>query len=302
MPMPVRRNPSERPRAPRPSRRGALPQPTWVHRLCTWLTRWLRPRALGGWFARRLEHAIEFSEVPIALQRLGPGLDGLRVALISDLHAGLVLRSAELARIFDRLADRSPDLVLLAGDLIDSRPEDALELGAGLAKLSPRHGIFAVPGNHDRGVESGLRLWREALEAHAVRVLMNDGVRIEEGGDGLWLAGVDDLGLGRPDLGRALDGCRSDEPILLITHQPDLFVEAVHVGVDLTVAGHTHGGQIVLAGFAPWMRSHSRLGWYHGHYRAEGTQLYVGRGAGVTFLPLRIGARPEIPILTLHGD
>jgi predicted MPP superfamily phosphohydrolase len=159
-----------------------------------------------------------------------------------------------------------------------------------------------VPGNHDRGVEPDLRLWRGALEAHGVRVLVNDGVRIEEDGGRLWLAGADDLGLGRPDLGRALAGCRPDEPILLMTHQPDLFVEATHAGVDLTVAGHTHGGQIVIAGFAPWLRNHSRLGWYRGHYRAEGAQLYVGRGVGATFLPVRIGAPPEIPILTLHGD
>jgi predicted MPP superfamily phosphohydrolase len=301
MSKPERRNPSERPLAPRPSRRSALPGPTWVHHLCTWFTRWLRPRALGRWLARRLEHAIEFSEIPIAIGRLGPGFDGLRVALISDLHAGLVLRTAEVARIFDRLADLSPDLVLLAGDLIDSRPEDVLDLGEGLSKLSPRHGVFAVPGNHDRGVEPELRAWREALEAHGVRVLMNCGVRIEDGGDALWLAGVDDLGLGKPDLERALRGCDADEPVLLMTHQPDLFVEAAYTGVDLTVAGHTHGGQIAFAGVAPWMRKHSSLGWFRGHYRVGAAQLYVGRGAGVTFLPIRIGARPEIPIFTLHG-
>ena len=300
MPVPERRNPRERPRAPRPSRHGALPEPTWVHRLCTRLTRWLRPRWAGNWLAQRLERALEFSEPTIELARLGVGFDGLRVALVSDLHAGLVLRQAEVARIFERLAEQEPDLVLLAGDLIDSRPEDVLELGAGLSKLAPPLGVFAVPGNHDRGVESDLRVWLETLGSHGVRVLVNEGVRLCAGGDGLWLAGVDDLGMGQADLERALDGCDDEEPILLMSHQPDVFLEAAWTGVDLTVSGHTHGGQISLFGFAPWMRAHSRLGWFRGHYRRDSAQLYVGRGAGVTFLPVRIGARPEIAILTLR--
>lgn len=302
MPVPERRCPTQRPRAPRPSKHGALPQANWVHRLCTRFTRWLRPRAAGHRLAAGMERSVEFSQVPIALGRLGPGFDGLRVALVSDLHAGLVLRSAELTRIFDRLAEEAPDLVLLGGDLIDSHPDDVEDLAGGLAKLAPRLGSYAVPGNHDHGVEPGLERWCAMLEAHGVRLLVNRGERIEQAGDSLWLAGVDDLGLGQPDLERALDGAHPHEPVLLVTHQPDVFVEAAWSGVDLTVAGHTHGGQISLGGFAPWARAHSQLGWIRGHHRLDAAQLYVGRGTGATFLPVRIGAPPEIPILTLCGE
>jgi predicted MPP superfamily phosphohydrolase len=299
MPTPERRPHADRPRAPRPGRRASLPQSTLFHHVSTWLTRAVGRTWLGDWLFRRLYGALEFNVVPVRMGRLGARLDGLRVAFVSDLHVGGLVRSAQVVRIFDRLADLEPDLVVLGGDLIDAHPDDAFELAGGLHKLAAPHGVVAVPGNHDRGVERDLALWREALEANGVRVLINDGTRIAAGGDSLWVAGVDDLGLGEPDLERALRGCREDEPALLVTHQPDLFVEAAHVGVDLTLAGHTHGGQITFGGFAPWIHKYSRLRFFHGHYRIGQAQLYVGRGAGVTFLPLRIGAPPEIPILEL---
>ena len=299
MPTPERRPHADRPRAPRPSRRASLPQSTLFHHVSTWFTRRIARTWLGRWLFRRLEEALEFNTVQVRMGRLGAGLDGLRVAFVSDLHVGGLLRSEQVVRMFDRLSDLEPDLIVLGGDLIDSRPEDAFELAGGLRKLGAPHGIVAVPGNHDRGVERELAVWREALEAHGVRVLINDGTRIAAGGDSLWIGGVDDLGLGEPDLERALRGCGPEEPALLVAHQPDLFIEAAHVGVDLTLSGHTHGGQISLGGFAPWMWKHSRLGFFHGHYWIGEAQLYVGRGAGVTLVPVRIGAPPEIPILEL---
>ena len=100
------------------------------------------------------------------------------------------------------------------------------------------------------------------------------------------------------DLGAALAGRREDEPAVLLSHHPDLFVESARHDIALQLSGHTHGGQVRLFGWAPI--THSRNGYYSGLYERNGSRLYVGRGVGVSFAPVRVGARPEVPILRLR--
>jgi len=204
---------------------------------------------------------------------------------------------ADLCRIFERVARAEPDLVCLGGDLIEDRPEQILLLGKALSLLQPPLGIFAVPGNHEYDAEPGLMLWRSTLEEHGVEVLINRGQRVIRNGDSLWLAGVDDLSLGRPDLTQALRGAGEDEPVLLLSHHPDFFYESSHAGVDLTLSGHTHAGQITLFGRVPLQ--HTLLGYWCGLFEEEGARLYVGRGAGTTKLPLRVNAPAEVPLIRL---
>jgi uncharacterized protein len=155
-----------------------------------------------------------------------------------------------------------------------------------------------VPGNHDRYADPELATWRPFLEKRGVRVLVNEGLRIEVDGDPLWLAGVDDLGLGTPDLEAALAGARESEPVLLLSHHPDLFWEAAAVGVDLTLSGHTHAGQVTFLGRA--FTRHTLLGFWRGRFEIDGAQLYVCRGAGTSGLPLRVNAPGEVSLLTLR--
>jgi predicted MPP superfamily phosphohydrolase len=128
-----------------------------------------------------------------------------------------------------------------------------------------------------------------------VQVLMNRGVRLWHQDAALWLCGVDDLTEGEPRLAEALAGRRSGEASLLLSHHPDLFREASARGVDLQLSGHTHGGQIRILGWSPL--HHSRFHWVNGLYSRGDSRLYVGRGAGVTALPVRIGTRAEITLL-----
>ena len=122
------------------------------------------------------------------------------------------------------------------------------------------------------------------------RSLQRDGYR--------WIAGVDDLMRGRPDLDSALAGAHDHEPVLLLSHHPDFFFESADAGVDLTLSGHTHGGQVLLFGRTPLR--HTRFGYWSGHFEDRGARLYVGRGAGLGFPPVRIGARGEVPVLELR--
>jgi hypothetical protein len=190
--------------------------------------------------------------------------------------------------------------VCLGGDLINLFEHETHLLRKGLALLEPPLGRFAVPGNHEYHAAEEPQLWRSVLEDCGVEVLWNRGCRIARGGASLWLCGVDDLRRGEPDLAQALDGAADHEPRVLLSHNPDLFIDAARAGVDLQLSGHTHGGQITIGGYTPLR--HSRYGFWAGHYAREGAQLYVGRGVGTTALPLRIGAPAEIVLVELSVE
>ncbi|MEM7199190.1 MAG: metallophosphoesterase [Planctomycetota bacterium] len=271
-----------------PWRRVASLGTATVNRLLDKLT----PRGLLHRFVQR---GLQFTDVDVTLERAGPGLDGLRIAFLSDLHAGSFMSELDLCRIFARIARLEPDLVCLGGDLINTFDREILLLREPLRLLSPPLGVFAVPGNHDHFYGRDIGLWEAFLQAQGVRVLINGGERVERDGDSLWVAGVDDLTEGKPDLAAALSGHRDGEPVLLLSHHPDFFFEAAAAGVELTLAGHTHGGQVMLFGRTPL--KHSKFGYWGGLYQEEEASLYVSRGVGVTFLPLRIGAPSEVPML-----
>lgn len=247
---------------------------------------------------RRVRAQLELPELSLPLRAGAPGIDGLRLAFVSDVHAGSFLDEDDLEELFARVQDAGPDLVLLGGDLINTREREILMFRRALTRLRPRFGTFAVPGNHDHFFGPDIGLWTAFLQEHGVEVLLNRGCRVEHGGGSLWLGGVDDLTEGVPDLAAALRGRRGGEPAVLLSHHPDFFFEAAAADVDLTLAGHTHGGQIRLGGWAPI--HHSRFGYERGWFVENDCRLYVGRGVGVTVVPLRIDAPPEIPIVTLR--
>jgi predicted MPP superfamily phosphohydrolase len=263
------------------------------------LNRLLDRLPIGHWLHRRIRRALQMPELEFELPRGGGGLDGLRIAFVSDVHAGSFLDEDDLCRIFERIAGGEPDLVLFGGDLVNTRERELLLFQKPLQLLRPRLGMFAVPGNHDLFWGPDIGLWTSFLHEQGVVVLRNLGHRIERAGASLWLCGVDDLTEGQPDLSRALAGRRDGEPAILLSHHPDFFFEAAAVDVELTLAGHTHGGQIRWRGRAPI--HHSRFGYEQGWFRENGCALYVGRGVGVTVLPLRIDAPPEIPMITLRA-
>lgn len=250
------------------------------------------------WLHARAQAALEIHDVDIPLRRGGAGLDGLRIAFLSDLHAGACLDADGLSRVFSRVMAQAPDLICFGGDLINTRPREIELFRAPLRQLRAPLGVFAVPGNHDHFYGGDLAPWVELLESSGVRVLRNQGVQLGRDGSGLWLAGVDDLTEATSDLAASLQGWNRRDPVVLLSHHPDFFVESAAVGIDLTLSGHTHGGQVLLFGKTPF--KHSRFGWWRGLVGVGDALLYVSRGVGVTFLPVRIGARAEVPVLRLR--
>jgi predicted MPP superfamily phosphohydrolase len=264
-------------------------------------------RCLGriGWMRalrRSSLRRVEVTDVPLAVDRRHAGLDGLRIAFLSDLHAGSYGGSEELSALFARTMALRPDLVCLGGDLINTRADELELFDEPLLEMRPPLGVFAVPGNHDHRHYPDMGGWQEYLEARGVHVLANHGARLLVRGSSLWLCGVDDLGEGLPDLRGALKGRFADEPTVVLAHQPDHFPLIAPEGVDLVLSGHTHGGQIKL--FGRPLVSHTSKGFVEGEFRDEehGARLWVSRGAGVTLLPLRIGARSEITLVRVRAN
>jgi predicted MPP superfamily phosphohydrolase len=266
---------------------------------CAAINRGLDRLPITHWMHARIRNRLQMPELTMRLRPGHEALEGLRIAFISDVHAGSFLNEADLVTIFRRVQEQQPDLVLFGGDLINTRDREIVLFREGLRQLRPRYGVYAVPGNHDHFSGPDISLWQMFLEENGVQVLLNRGVRIEHGGGSLWLCGVDDLTEGVPDMRDALEGRRDGETTILLSHHPDFFFEASAVDVDLQLSGHTHGGQIRVFGKAPI--HHSKFGFERGWFSENESQLYVGRGVGVTVLPIRIDAPPEIPMVTLRA-
>jgi len=280
------------------------PAKGWFRRTERWINKFLShhvfPRVPGIWwpYSRALDRDLTVSEASIALEGLDDGLAGLRVLLISDFHAGPFLSPEALERTFERLLSLEPDLILLAGDFATVRLKEVESTIAAYRRLVAPHGVYGVLGNHDHYTGEPESLCR-MLETAGIQLLQNRSVMIERGDGRLFLAGVDDLLCGDPRLDEALKGRSDGTPSLLLSHNPDVFPEAVNRGVSLVLAGHTHGGQWRLPGLPVLVRM-SRYSLDEGRYQAGRSQLVVSRGLGATGFPFRIGCPPEAVLLTLY--
>jgi predicted MPP superfamily phosphohydrolase len=245
-----------------------------------------------------LRNRLTVSEGDAGIEGLGEGFCGLRLLLISDIHCGPFVSPETLADTFRRAMTLEPDLVLLAGDLVTGQVEEASGALPAFRLLSARLGVWAVLGNHDHYTGRADLLIRE-MEKAGIGMLQNRHTVLELGGDRLVLAGVDDLTFGRTDLDRALDGVPDSLPILLLSHNPDIFFDAAMRKVDLVLSGHTHGGQIRVPGLPVLVRM-SRFRLDEGRYVAAGSELVVSRGLGAIGLPFRFACPPELVLLTLQ--
>jgi predicted MPP superfamily phosphohydrolase len=243
-------------------------------------------------------------EITLAVPGWSAAHEGLRVALLADLHVGSPHHGLpKLRHIVDRLDTLQPDLVLLLGDYVITgmpggrfvEPESASVV---LHDVRARHGAFAVLGNHDAWFNK--ERVQNALERAGVRVLSDAAAAVEIAGDTLWLAGVSDLWTGNHDIKAALEHVPPDAPVLLFTHNPDIFPDMPR-RVSLTVAGHTHGGQVRLPIIGrPVVPSRFGQRYAAGHVVEEGRHLFVSSGTGTSILPVRFRVPPEIVVLTLR--
>ncbi|GAB1508164.1 metallophosphoesterase [Actinophytocola sp. KF-1] len=237
--------------------------------------------------------------VPVRLPKLDTAFTGFRIAVVSDIHLGPLSGRAHTERIVSMINETSPDMVAIVGDLADGTVAALGPAAEPLADLVSREGTFFVTGNHEYFEEPFE--WLRELERLGLHLLRNENTVIRRGGAAFDLAGVNDLS-GRmaddgPDFDKALAGRDPSRPTVLLAHQPVQVSEAAKRGVDLQLSGHTHGGQLWPFHYIVGMQQ----GAVAGLSTVDGTQLYVTRGAGFWGPPIRVGAPPDITVLSLEA-
>ncbi|WP_435820865.1 metallophosphoesterase [Micromonospora chersina] len=261
----------------------------------------LTAAGVTGYGVRTAMGPPRLDRVQIPLAKLPRGMDGLRIATVSDIHLGPLRGRAHTERIVAMINRLDADLVAVVGDLVDG---SVAELGAAaepLRDLRSRYGSFFVTGNHE--YYSGVEEWVREVDRLGLRVLQNERQEIQARGGVLDLAGVNDVtaagtGLAAPaDYAAALGDRDPSRPVVLLAHQPVAAQEAAKFGVDLQLSGHTHGGQMVPFNLLVKLQQPvvSGLG------EVDGTKVYVTNGAGFWGPPVRVGAPPQVTLVELRA-
>jgi len=258
-----------------------------------------------GLFYGRLN--LEIAPRTIRLPRLPRAFEGLRICQLSDIHIGPFMTEAQIRKYAAIANAQKADLIVLTGDFVTFDPNTQGAVVDALRGLRAPLGVYGSLGNHDawaRVQSSITELFRQA----GIRILRGTNVPIAEHGESLNLIGVDfqsERGFGPSPPVRNLladiEGLVDRERVnILLSHNPDTFDRAAELGIDLSLAGHTHGGQAALEFISPEIAP-SRLitPYVAGWFQKPGGQLYVNRGIGTVFVPIRIGAPPEITVYSL---
>jgi predicted MPP superfamily phosphohydrolase len=258
---------------------------------------------LLGWGYAEARRVPRVRRLDVQLPRLGLGLDGLRVVLITDTHYGPLDRARWSARVCETVNTLEADVVCHTGDIADGTAERRRAQAAPLETVRATRARVYVTGNHEYYSEA--QGWVDLMDELGWEPLRNRHLLLERGGDTLVVAGVDDVtaessGLAghRAHLAGALDGADPQLPVLLLAHQPKFVDRAAAAGVDLQLSGHTHGGQIwpfhhLVRIDQPALAGLSRHG--------ARTLLYTSRGTGFWGPPFRVFAPSEITLLVLRS-
>ncbi len=248
--------------------------------------------------------SVKIPKIDFYFDNLPDELDGFKIAHLTDLHLGYFVRVKALEDMLKKISLHSPDILLITGDFIDDY--DQLKDGVRtLTKLAPPFGVYSTVGNHEylRGVKE---VKKEFIKNN-IPYLISEGIEIPIKNSSIFIVGADDpkklRGINKrifysETIKKGIETRKNGVFTILITHRPDGFLVAEQFGIDLTLAGHTHGGQIGLNGrslFEPILNKN----YFWGKYEHNGKKLYTSSGAGHWF-PFRINCPTEFPIITLR--
>jgi uncharacterized protein len=239
---------------------------------------------------------VQITRQRIRLVRLPKSFDGFRIAQLSDLHISPFMPADEIRRFVTITNQLKPDLVVMTGDYLSWDPAAQREVVQALAGLRAPYGVFGSLGNHESITDTEESITR-LFAAQNIHILRQERAAIRLGGEMLNLIGIDDSITDDSEVkGLVMPGTVN----IVLNHNPNDFDQAVELGFDLMLAGHTHGGQLSLESLHRGLSlARMETPYVSGWFQKSGGQLYVNRGIGTTMLPIRLGARPEITILEL---
>ncbi len=237
----------------------------------------------------------------VPLRRLPAALHGLRIVHFSDVHINPLMPQDYALRALRAVAGIGADLVVFTGDLLSAPARHLSAYQRALWEIRAPLGKYAVPGNHDYKGRRSMQL-NHFLQEAGWQVLRNESRPLSGKGEA-WIIGLDDPVTGRDDFDRAMDTVPLDVFRLMLVHTPDVVQAAAQCGTDLLLAGHTHGGQVVLPFVGPPLVPSDygpQYAW--GLYDRRGMRMEVTRGVGMTPPRVRFNCPPEIALLTLLCD
>lgn len=245
----------------------------------------------GYLFAR---HQVEVTRASLPVSGLPDNIVGLKIGLLTDLHYSQSVPAENIQAAVELLMNEKPDLIVLGGDYItafDTRfAEPVAEI---LAALSAQHGVYAILGNHDDE-----NIVPASLKAKKIQVLKDARTQISIRGEKLEIAGIRFWTRQPSKIAQVLRGASA--PVLLLAHDPRRLVEAAELGVSLVLSGHTHGGQVALPIVGELVTRGRRFPALSGITRRDRTTMFISRGVGTVYLPIRLNCPPEAAILTLE--
>ncbi len=244
-----------------------------------------------GYLYERHALALTLRDVPVA--DLPASLSGLRVGVMTDVHRSRWVSHDDVLEATQLLMQAHPDIIVLGGDYVTWGDREYVGPAAeALGSLTAPQGVFAVLGNHDDDHDMPA-----ALAAQGITVLRDARTRLTIGSEGLELAGIRFWTRREADIAAVLRGARGT--VLLLAHDPRRLTEASSLGVPLVLSGHTHGGQVVLPALGAVAAQKFPV--VSGLARQRATTLFVSRGVGTVYLPVRINCPPEVAVLTLRS-
>jgi predicted MPP superfamily phosphohydrolase len=237
-------------------------------------------------------HRIEMTSATLPVSGLPPALDGLRISLITDIHHSRLVPAVDVVQALELAMSARPDLIVLGGDYVTFGDRAFVgPVAELLGSLRAPHGVFAILGNHDDD-----RDMPAALVGKGFTVLKDQRTQFTVRGETLTLAGIRFWTRRPENIARIVKG--SAGTVLLLAHDPRRLVEAANLNVPAVLSGHTHGGQIVVPGVGAIARRSFPV--LSGLGQRDDTSIFVSRGVGTVYVPVRINCPPEVALLTLR--
>ena len=251
---------------------------------------------------------LETESVSMTAADLPQGIGQLRIVYATDIHKGGLYTDSRLASLISHINACNADIVLLGGDYATDSA-GAIEFFRTMPRIHSRYGVYAVLGNHDRTIpESNLTTLRSVMQSAGVTPLINVVSRVRIGVNDLYIAGIDDVDNGRPDLRSVASQVNAGDYVIFLCHSPAIIPEALQAvdqngrtgWFDLGLFGHTHGGQIAVIG--PLLKDDGVPDEFtQGWFKRNRTDLLVSRGVGTSGLPVRLFCSPQIHLITVNA-